>query len=474
MSNELRTTLLPIVKVEQDMYRVILPRRNATEILLIANGSRFMLPAVDIPQRHRVAKTLTEEFTTRWGLRAYCLFTMSLSTELTERGRVFYQVMAPSSLDQEHPVTACWVPTTSLSKDSFEHADDFEALVQALRELSAYDKGLKQGPFGRVGWLRDLFDWAQEQINPLGLRLSGKCHQFNASPTFSLIRLETTGPALWFKAVGEPNLHEYSITLGLAQDHAHYLPKIVAIKPDWNGWLMLEAEREDFDDGRELEQWQRVTETFAHLQLEYVGKTQRLLEIGCKDRRLATIIQRIDLFIDIMSELMQQQPSEPPSRLSHLELEILRSKLKTSCYRMQSSGIPDSLLHGDFNPGNIRANAKHCIFLDWAEGCLGPPFLTLEYLIAHLHRINPRSDEYDQYLRRTYANCWSAVASKKQIYEAMKMSPSIAVFYHAFSSAVGRDPKVLQESRVAKYLRSLTRRLHKELEQFEQREVCSA
>jgi len=51
----------------------------------------------------------------------------------------------------------------------------------------------------------------QRAIEPYGLRLSGEFRQLNASPTFALLRLETTGQALWFKAVGEPNLREFPI-----------------------------------------------------------------------------------------------------------------------------------------------------------------------------------------------------------------------------------------------------------------------
>jgi hypothetical protein len=465
--------LLPIVKVEHDTYRIILPRRHASELLLAPNGFRFDLPEATVPRQQRVAKNLTLEFTRRWGLQAYCLFTPSLAAHENGNGRVFYQVMdLPSSSGQEPHPGVCWIPTASLTKDSIANTEDFYAITQCLRELDAYDRGLKPGPFGRAGWLNEFFDWVQHQITPLGLQLSGTFHQFNACPTFSLIRLETNGPALWFKAVGKPNLHEYSITLGLAQDHPRYFPTIIATKPEWNGWLMLEAEREHLDDTRELGKWQRVAEIFAHLQLECLGKTQRLLDIGCKDRRIASITEQIDPFFETMDKLMQEQPSEPPLRLSRIDLQKLRIKVKDACDRLQQSGIPDSLLHGDFNLGNIRMTTEDCVFLDWAEGYVGPTFLTLEYLIAHLHRTNGPLIGSEQQLRRAYARCWSTVASEKQVSEAMTVMPSIAVIWYAVGCDAWRDTTLLQENWVAQYLRSLTRRMHRELETLTSGELC--
>ena len=139
---------------------------------------------------------------------------------------------------------------------------------------------------------------------------------------------------------------------------------------------------------------------------------------------------------------------------------------------MCRSGIPDSLLHGDFNIGNIRVNVENCVFLDWAEGCLGPPFLTLEYLIAHLHRANARVVEYEQDLRRAYARCWTGVASDEQISEAMTVAPFLAVVWYALGCDAWKNPKRLRESRVAAYLRSLTRRMHRELVNITSGELC--
>ena len=136
-----------------------------------------------------------------------------------------------------------WISISSLSKDSFVDLSDHRAVEQSLAECNAHARRSgESGPFARLGWFRQLRRRVEEAILPLNLELNGSFRQFNASPFFSLIRLETNGPALWFKAVGEPNLREFPVTLMLARLFPKYVPPILAAWPTWNGWLTPEVD----------------------------------------------------------------------------------------------------------------------------------------------------------------------------------------------------------------------------------------
>jgi hypothetical protein len=116
-------------------------------------------------------------------------------------------------------------------------AAEAAAIRNAFAELASYTSGKKQGPFAKPGRLRELFQWTYEQTAPLGLRLTGNFRQYNASPAFSLLRLETDATALWFKATGEPNAHELPVTLLLANLFPNHVPRVLGVHPFWNGWL---------------------------------------------------------------------------------------------------------------------------------------------------------------------------------------------------------------------------------------------
>src|SRR5208283_2833314 len=63
-----------------ESYRLIVTRRDASEILLSPNGPDWALPRVEIHQQRRVAEQLVSEISREWGLPAYCLFVPSLRT----------------------------------------------------------------------------------------------------------------------------------------------------------------------------------------------------------------------------------------------------------------------------------------------------------------------------------------------------------------------------------------------------------
>jgi len=40
-------------------------------------------------------------------------------------------------------------------------------------------------------------------------------------------------------------------------------------------------------------------------------------------------------------------------------------------------GIPDTLMHGDFHPGNVRSDGTHRVLIDWGDSRIGHPAVDL-------------------------------------------------------------------------------------------------
>jgi len=173
----------------------------------------------------------------------------------------------------------------------------------------------------------------------VGLSLTGKFRQFNASPTFSLIRFETDGPALWFKATGEPNLHELPITVSLTRLFPGYLPPILGVHPLWNAWLCEEISSTTLDQFTELFAWVRVAEKLAELQIASIGKCCRLLDNQCRDLRLSKLVDLIPPFLARMAEFMAAQQKQPPIPLTIRELDFLENDYKrpSQSFRISAS-----------------------------------------------------------------------------------------------------------------------------------------
>jgi hypothetical protein len=451
----------------RDTYRLLVTRRSGSEILVVGNGPGWSLPRTEIPLRQRPAEQLTAAIRKGFDLETYCLFVPGHIRSVRTESNANYAVMESVKQNDPAPVGTYWMPACVL--DRCCDVDEGRAVREALSELNSYATGEKPGPFGRVGWLRELFQWAEEQVGPLGIRLTGNFRQLNASPTFSLIRLETNGVALWFKATGRPNEHELAIALSLARLFPRFVPRVLGIQSAWNGWLTAEAPGTELDEIAECSAWERVSESLAELQISSIGKCSELLDGKCKDLRLARLSEWIDPFVTRMGEFMAAQEKPSPAPLASSELASLREGLAEAGELLESFHLPDTLGHIDLNPGNILVSAESCVFLDWAEGCVTNPFLTFEYLRQHLERGGLEGPAAGARITAAYLRPWQAFFSPEELRRAMAVAPLVAVFAYAVASDRWRSPSTLHNPAVAAYLRSLTRRMYREAIQAAER-----
>jgi hypothetical protein len=453
-----------------ETYRLIITRRDATEILLSPKGKDWVLPRVEIRKQLRIAEQLTAETQKGLGLESCCLFVPGSCTSRRD-GAAMCAVMECVKRNEKAPPGSYWMPFDVAS----ECVDAEEAAVirDAFAEMASYTSGEKPGPFAKPGWMRELFSWAHEQTASMGLRLTGNFRQYNASPTFSLLRIETDGAALWFKATGEPNAHELPITLLLARLFPDHVTRILGVHPSWNGWLSAETSGTALDEITDCSTWERVAGELAELQIASIGKSADLLEGKCKDLRLPRLMELINPFLTRMTVLMAAQEKHTPSPLANSELASLGEGLKEACSLLQSFGLPDTLGHIDFNPGNIFVSADCCTFLDWAEGCVANPLITFEYLRENLQRSAIQEPSAFERLIAAYVCPWTPFCPPDDLRRALAVSPLIAAFVSAVASDVWRSSDSLRNPQFAGYFRSLTRRMYREaIHAAERRELC--
>jgi len=449
-------------QADRDRYRLIITRRTGSEILFSFNRLGWSLPHLEILPGFRVTEQLTAKIHSETGLQAYCLFFLNTSASIRNSERTRYAVMEALKHNDGAPTGNHWLPFNGAILPFGDIPEDGAAITEALQEMNQYLDKSKVGPFARPGWLRELFEWVQNQIGPLGLRVTGAIRQLNASSTFSLIRLETTGPAIWFKATGEPNLHELSISLSLHSLFPGYVPAILGVHSTWNGWLSEEALGSSLDDVAESSAWVRAAEELAEVQIASIGKGAALLESRCKDLRLPKLLELIDPFIARMVEFMAAQEKRFPQPLSNNNLALLGQRLKEACALVQEFHLPDTLGHIDLNPGNIIVSPTRCCFLDWAEGCVSHPFITFEYLREHVRRNFRQGEGLRERIAVAYLRPWQSFFSPDALTQAMAFSPLIAVFVSAIAGKTWRSLDPVQDPKVAGYFRSLTRRMYRE------------
>lgn len=444
--------------------------RDGTEVLLNIAKLGFALPAVEIPRWERLAENLTAVVKEDWGCDAICLFTPNLSSEDGNSNGKHYEVLECWH-DGGRKDETVWKPIRCLTADCFQSEAEFLAFEQCMHQLEGYESD-PSSPFARRGWLTALRDWSANVIQSPGLELTGPLRQYNAGPAFNLIRLETTGPAVWFKAVGEPNLREFPITMKLAELFPMFMPEVLATKPGWIGWLSREVDGKNLGETKDLALWEQTAADLARFQIQSIPESESILHLGAHDLRFNALLSAIEPFFDVVGRLMDEQPKAPPVILSRAELSLLRVLVDDALTLLADLRIPNTLGHLDLNPGNILVSAHGGIFLDWAEAYVGFPLFSLEYLLEHFRRQDEIGADHHSRIVGAYTTPWRQALSNDRITDALTLAPLAAVFAYAVGTNAWKEEAKLRDPKFAGYVRSLARRMNREAIQLERRSSC--
>jgi Ser/Thr protein kinase RdoA (MazF antagonist) len=168
---------------------------------------------------------------------------------------------------------------------------------------------------------------------------------------------------------------------------------------------------------------------------------------------------------------MERQRKPSPEPLSRHDLLALGREIRSALEELEADGVPNTLEHRDMNPGNIVVSDSRCVFLDWAEACVGPPFFSFQYLIEHCRRLRTRNPHNEASLVSHYRSIWTRLASPEQIGTASKLAPLLAAFAYAAGGFVWHDPENMP-SETAAYLRSMIRRMKREADMLRESRVA--
>ena len=156
-----------------------------------------------------------------------------------------------------------------------------------------------------------------------------------------------------------------------------------------------------------------------------------------------------------------------------MPVKILGVRLKDVLSAYSNLDIRNTLGHLDFNPGNIIASRDHCVLLDWAEACVGPPFLTFQYLLERIRRFQPSHQSWQARLLSNYSEKWRLTVGPRDMAEALAAAPLLAVFAYAAAAEARLGPDRLNDPEIGRHFRSLARRMKVEADRWSARESRS-
>jgi hypothetical protein len=207
----------------------------------------------------------------------------------------------------------------------------------------------RRAAYARPGGPQASLRWA---LSALPVTITGAAQQrtWNLS---SIWRLDTpTGPA-WLKEVPPFFAHEPAVLGWLAeQGHADLVPRLLA--SDGGRMLLAHIAGED-RYGAPLPIRDAIAERMHRIQVQSLVQVDRLLDLGVPDRRpatLAPLLTRVATTAGVPG------------------LDDLLADLPSLLVEIQECGLPDTLVHGDLHPGNVRGSL---VLIDWGDSVVGHP-----------------------------------------------------------------------------------------------------
>lgn len=216
-------------------------------------------------------------------------------------------------------------------------------------------------PWARPGGPDADLAWAGAMLADRGSPRTGPAEQIRTWNLSSLWRLPTAAGWVWLKVVPPFFAHEGALLRRLA---GAPVPEVLAAVD--GRILMAELPGED-QYGAPLPRLLSMVTILVELQSQWLGRSGELLALGLPDWRAQP-------FTDLAADAVRRNAAGLDADTVSA-LDGLLGALPRRWAAIADCGIPDSFVHGDFHPGNVRGGADRLVLLDWGDSGVGHPLL---------------------------------------------------------------------------------------------------
>src|SRR5437868_2793592 len=103
-----------------DRWRIVIPGRNASEILVLANRRKFILPEVLVPRDQRLAWHLNEQMKRNWQLPVLSVLPIHTGPNARAQDSTNYHLAELNSPKAALPSGMQWANLASLTRRMFQ------------------------------------------------------------------------------------------------------------------------------------------------------------------------------------------------------------------------------------------------------------------------------------------------------------------------------------------------------------------
>lgn len=227
----------------------------------------------------------------------------------------------------------------------------------------------KRAAWTQPGWYERARSWIDESLVAAGRSRPHSVAQTRHCAISAVLRCESDEGRTWFKASFPPFHSEASITERVAQLAPDATCGVIAADVG-RGWLLLE----DLDgavEATDARTTERAIGALTRLQSDMSSHLDELRESGCKHRPLRGLAAALSA--SLRSEVAVSRMALTADRANDLCDAVERSAARVTGF-----GLPETLVHGDFHPGNVAATDEQTVLFDWSDGAIACP--VVEYV----------------------------------------------------------------------------------------------
>ncbi len=291
--------------------------------------------------------------------------------------------------------------------------------------------------------------WADAVLAARGTPRAGRPEQVKSWNLSSVHRLPLPDGAAWLKVVPSFFAHEGAVLARLARLGAAGVPRLLA--HDGPRVLLDESPGADCYDATGARLLAMV-ELLVGLQRAWVGRVDELVGLGAVDIRAQALTRAaVDTYQRTAAELDSSSSIRPV-------LEELLAGLEDRFAAVAACGVPDTLVHGDFHPGNLIGGTSGAplVLLDWGDCGAGHPLLDQAAFTGRLGAADLVA------VRATWARLWrEAVPGSEPERAAWLLAPIAALrqatVYRMFLDHIEPSERIYHETDPARWLREAAR-----------------
>ncbi|GIH08245.1 hypothetical protein Rhe02_63120 [Rhizocola hellebori] len=341
--------------------------RSAAKVVLVDDASGLVL----CDERSGTVQLPELRFESAWPPLGGRL-SEAIAAQIGVCGRVlepldFVTVVMTAGPGQDAPVGYSWRPP----------ADVYGQVTVVDRFL---DQDRWRPPWYRTGWAERADAYVDEVLAATGRRRLGDSQQVKHWSLSAVLRTAADGGDVFLKSGLPPYAHEPAVTSWLATQGCGPFATIVAAAAPDAWWVANDFGGADGQKGSPADQ-ARILAQLCRVQVAMLDQTEALFALGCRPLRMA------DLASTIPDLLSRDDLWAAPKELRNLhrafdaheatQLRGLGSFLSRCCADLETAGMPDTLIHGDFHPGNAVLRADGVLLHDWSFAAIGNPLLDL-------------------------------------------------------------------------------------------------